>query len=297
MLDEHPMFINIQEAFTVLTGYPEAELDRKVFTCIAGCANSQGVAWPTQQWVAATINEIKMSVCRSTKRLKDKNLFTIRKEKKGNDRNPRNVYTFNSALVRKNPDTRSSHFDAGKWGRVAAQLKKFVTDAVDGVKQVAVKAAKTMSAAKTEKPRKRSKKQWNNSYRNNSWQRNSYSVPAQPLSPEERERKQWIDRLIEQGKDALQEAHMTSDGEFEAERYIHKRLLKTPEKYDQILHEAIDKFKDFQNLNCWETRVQLGLDPLGMYKQRQSDSVSEVRLMSSEDEPKTLGGILGATFA
>lgn len=298
MLDEHPMFINIEEAFTVLTGYPEAELDRKVFTCIASCANSQGVAWPTQQWVATTVNELKMSVCRSTKRLKDKNLFAIGKEKKGNDRNPRNVYTFNPGLLRKNPDTRSSHFDAGKWGRVAAQLKKFVSDAVDDMKQVVTGFAQTMSAnAKTsaKKRKTRAHRAWNQrDYRQNSWKQ-SYEEPA--LSPEERQRQDWINRLIQQGKDVLEKAHMTSDGEWEARRYIRKCLTKTPEKYDSILQDAIEKFKDFQNLNCFETRVQLGLDPLGVYKQSHPGSVSDVRCVSPGDEPMSLKGAFGAAFA
>ena len=285
MLDEHPMFINIEEAFTVLTGYPEAELDRKVLTCIASCANSQGVAWPTQQWVAATINEIKMSVCRSTKRLKDKNLFTIGKEKKGKDRNPRNVYTFNPGLLRKNPDTRSSHFDAGKWGRVAARLKKYVSKAVDNLKQVAVGAAKTMSAGKR-KPRK----QWQNgSYQHPyySYQNMKAAYPTAEESAKPTPKPSAVDRRIQ---DMLSEKGFSvTDPAFpKIGLWMLDRLTEKskPEDYDAMFQQAVEKF------SITLPRVSQPVD-----SRSHSDAVRDVRMMSSEDEPKTMGGILGAAFA
>lgn len=283
-IDMHPMWVNLEPAYPELEGYPEAELDRKVLTVIACYANSQGTAFPLQATIADIIGEIKMNVNRSVHRLIDKRLIKIlRKEKKYNDIHPRCIYGVASDMVRETPDMRSSHFDAEKWRVIAARLKKHVADAVDGMKQVAVNAAKKM-AKKPRKPRK----QW----RNGSYQR-SYGYSEPVLSSEERQRQDRINQLCQKAGSDLANAHV-DEGHWLACRYMEKRLRETPEQYDSILQDAIEKFKDYEDTISFEGRVKHGLNPL---TGERVSNVSDVRMMSSEDEPKTLGGILGAAFA
>lgn len=283
-IDMHPMWVNLEPAYQVLEGYPGAELDRKVFQVIASYANSQGIAWPQQKTIADILEEIKMNVNRSVHRLIDKRLVKIlRKEKKYNDIHPRCIYSVASDMVRETPDMRSSHFDAEKWRVIAARLKKHVSDAVDTVKQVAVNAAKNMASAR--KPRERSKKQWNNSY--------GYREPV--LTPEELERKRWTQQLIQQAEDDLSKAGV-GDGYYPALRYIADHVKKTPEKYDQILQDAIEKYKDYVEPDPMDAYEK---DANGHWRLKLSRKPSDPngRLMSSEDEPKTLGGVLGAASA
>lgn len=289
-IDMHPMWVNLEPAYQVLEDYPEAELDLKVLALIAADANSKGVSFPTIKTMAEKLGETAKRVWYSVQRLIAKGLIKIlRKEKKYQDIHPRNIYQVVKALLRKEPDTRSSHFDAEKWRVIAARLKKFVSDAVDGVKQVAVKAAKSMAG----KPRKRSKKQWNNSYQNNSYRSYGYREPA--LTPEEIEHKHRIGQLIQQAEDDLSKTGM-GDGYYPALRYIADRVKKTPDEYDSILQEAIARFKDYVEPDPMEAYEQ---DANGHWwlKKSYKSHVPDVRLMSSEDEPKTLGGILGGAFA
>lgn len=295
MLDEYPMWINMEPAMEEITGYPEAEIDRKVLLSIAGFANSQGVAWPTQRCVAHQTGYSATTVCASTKRLQDKDWLKVaaQKKMKKTDRHPRNIYVLASDIVRETPDMRSNHFDAEKWKAIAARLKKHVSDAVDDMKQVAAGFAQSMSAS-VKKRQRRAHRTWNRQdYRQNSWNQRSYEEPA--ISLEERQRQDWINHLIQQGDDALEKADMSVDGVWEAQRYIRKRLTKTPEKYDSILAEAVEKFKDFQNLNCFETRVQLGLNPI--VNNQSHSTVSDVRLVSPGNEPMSLGSVLSGALA
>lgn len=289
-IDEHPMWINLEKAYQELQGYPEAELDRKVLTVIASYANSQGIAFPLQATVADVLGEIKMTVNRSVHRLIDKCFIKVlRKEKKYNDIHPRCIYGIASDMVRETPDMRSSHFDAEKFRVIAARLRKHVTDAVDTVKQVAAGFAENMANAKA---RQRSKKQWK---QNNSYPRPYYSYEnkraAQPPvytrpehdGPGPLERR-VMDSLFDLGLkpwgDAFQKAgHYMLD---------HLSNEPTDDEYDAMFQEAVGKFDLPKTPHVPQPSVNDRL---------RSSSVQEVRLMSSEDEPKTVGDILGAAFA
>lgn len=288
-IDMHPMWVNLEPAYPFLEGYSQAELDRKVLQVIACYANSQGIAYPLQATIADILGVIKMDVNRSVHRLVDKGLIKILcKKKKYQDIHGRNIYQLVKALLRTEPDTRSSHFDAEKWKPFAARLKKFVSDAVDGVKQVAVKAAKSMA----EKPRKRSKKQWKQ------WRNKSYAdltVEEKQALAEEQARRNRLHLLYQNASDDLAKARVV-EGHWLACRYMEKRLRENPEQYDQILQDAIEKFKDYQDTTSFEGRVLHGLDPL-TGKSVSDGTVADARMVSSEDDPKTLGGILGAAFA
>ena len=292
-IDNHPMWVNLEPAYPELEGYPEAELDRKVLTVIACYANSQGTAFPLQATIADILGEIKMNVNRSVHRLIDKRLIKImRKEKKYNDIHPRCIYGVASDMVRETPDMRSSHFDAEKWRVIAARLKKHVAKAVDNLKQVATSVAESMASARKRKPRAHGNRAWKQ------WRNKSYAdltVEEKQALAEEQARRNRLQLLYQNASDDLAKANVV-EGHWLACRYMEKRLKKTPEQYDQILQDAIEKFKDYQDTTSFEGRVRHGLNPLT--GGRASDgTVADVRLMSSEDEPKTLGGILGAAFA
>ena len=291
-LDMHPMFVDLEPAWTVLEGYPEAELDREVFTLIASDANSKGVSYPTIKTMAEKLGEAAKRVWQSVQRLIAKGLIKIlRKEKKYQDKHPRNIYQIVKALLRTEPDKRSSHFDAGKWRVIAARLKKFVSDAVDGVKQVAVNAAKSMSASA--KPRKRSKKQWKQ-WQNGSYQRPYYSVenmkaayPTVEESAKPTPKPSAVDRRIQdmlfgKGFSATDPA-FPKIGLWMLDRLTEK---SKPEDYDAMFQQAVEKFA------ITLPRVSQPVD-----SRSRSDAVHDVRLVSPDEEPKTLGNILGAAFA
>jgi hypothetical protein len=283
-IDNHPMWVNLEPAYPVLEGYPEAELDRKTLALIAADANSKGVSFPTIKTMAEKLGETAKRVWCSVQRLIAKGLIKVlRKEKKYQDKHPRNIYQVVKALLRTEPDKTSSHFNAEKWKPFAARLKKFVSDAVDTVKQVAVTAAENMSARKR-KPRK----QWNNSYR-------SYGDREPVLTPEELERKHWTQQLILQAQDDLSKAGM-GDGYYPALRFIADHVEKTSEQYDSILQDAIARFKDYVKPDPMEAYEQ---DANGHWwlKKSYESHVPDIRLTSSEDEPLGFKGALGAAFA
>lgn len=284
-IDNHPLWVNLEPAFQVLEGYEQAELDRKVFACFAGYANSQGVCDPLQKTIAEKLGETAMNVCRSVHRLVDKCLISIpRKEKKYNDIHPRNITQINKALLRKEPDKLSSHFDAEKWRVIAARLKKFVSDAVDEVKQVAVNAAKKM-AKKPRKPRK----QWKQSY-----QRPYYSVenmkaayPTAEESVEHTPQPSPVDRriqdmLFEKGFQVTDPA-FTKIGFWMLDRLTEK---SKPEDYDAMFQQAVEKLA-----------ITLPRVSHPAANRSHSDAVRDARLMSPDDEPKTLGNVLGGASA
>ena len=285
-IGNHPMWVNLEPAYQVLEGYPEAELDRKVFTVIACYANSQGIAFPLQATIADILGEIKMNVNRSVHRLIDKCLIkSLRKEKKYKDIHPRCIYQVVKALLRKEPDTRSSHFDAEKWRVIAARLKKFVADAVDTVKQVAVDAAQKM-AKKPRKPRK----QWKQGSSENKPYYSYKYMKAAPIpystgedipepSPVDR---RIQDMLFEKGFSATDPA-FPKIGLWMLDRLTEK---SKPEDYDAMFQRAVEKFA------IALPRVSQPAD-----SRSHSDAVRDVRLMSSEDEPKTLGSMLGGALA
>ena len=288
-IDNHPMWVNLESAYSELEGYPEAELDRKVLTVIACYANSQGIAFPLQATIADILGEIKMSVNRSVHRLTDKRFIKIvRKEKKYNDIHPRCIYSVASDMVRETPDMRSSHFDAEKWRVIAARLKKHVADAVDAVKQVAVKAAKSMSASA--KPRKRSKKQWKQ-WQNGSYQRPYYSVenmkaayPTVEESAKPTPKPSAVDRRIQDmlfGKGfQVTDPAFPKIGLWMLDRLTEK---SKPEDYDAMFQQAVEKFG-----------IAL---PCSADKQSQPSLVRDVRWVSPGDDPMNLGGAFGAVFA
>ena len=285
-IDNHPMWVNLESAYSELEGYPEAELDRKVLTVIACYANSQGIAFPLQATIADILGEIKMNVNRSVHRLTDKRFIKIlRKEKKYNDIHPRCIYGVASDMVRETPDMRSSHFDAEKWRVIAARLKKHVADAVDAVKQVAVKAAKSMA----EKPRKQ-RKQWKQGSSENKPYYSYKYMKAAPIpysTGEDTPKPSPVDRriqdmLFEKGFQVTDPA-FTKIGLWMLDRLTEK---SKPEDYDAMFQRAVEKF------SITLPRVSQPVD-----SRSHSDAVRDVRMMSSEDEPKTMGGILGAAFA
>ncbi len=298
-VDEHPMFINLEPAMPVLQGYDQAEDDYKVATAIAGYADSKGVAWPTLRNIVNRTGLPLKRVNRSVWRLERKRLFAITKKKKRNDIHERNIYHFTRGLIRETPDMRSNHYDAKKWERVAACLKQFVDTAVDTMKQVASSVAENMSAAK-KKPRAHYKRTWNqrqnNSQQDYHWNKWKQSHQEPVLTPEERQRQAWIQQLRQQAEKDLNKAHVYEGG-WLAMRYIEKRLAETPEQYDSILQDAIAKFKDYQDSTSFEGRVRHGLDPMGIYGKSQLSSVQDVRFMSPDDEPTTLGNVLGGVSA
>lgn len=290
-IDNHPLWVNLEPAFQVLEGYEQAELDRKVFACFAGYANSQGVCDPLQKTIAEKLGETAMNVCRSVHRLVDKCLISIpRKEKKYNDIHPRNITQINKALLRKEPDKLSSHFDAEKWRVIAARLKKFVSDAVDEVKQVAVSAAKNMSNAK-----KRKRKQWKQSQNSSSdtntpyysYQNMRAAYPTVEESVEPTPKPSPVDRriqdmLFEKGFQVTDPA-FTKIGFWMLDRLTEK---SKPEDYDAMFQQAVEK------LAITLPRVS---HPAG--NRSHLDAARDARLMSPDDEPKTLGNVLGGASA
>ena len=341
----HPMWINLEPAMEELQGYPQAELDLKVFACIAGYANSQGVAFPLQATIADKIGETKMNVNRSVHRLVDKCfLKVLRQEKKYNDIHPRNVYGIASDMVRETPDTRSSHFDAEKWRVVAARLKKHVVDAVEKVKQVASSAAENMSARKRKPRAHRTWKEW-----------------QQDKEKAEIKRRDEAARFSQQTDHDLEETPLmkTPSGLWMAKRWMMKH--RQEKEYSQLLQEAVQRFQDYAGpywqdpdtppdtpyqessaasvpesslleqrvirslfqagvgpghpgflkaghwmLDCLSdepteeeyTRVfREALDRFGLPNTSHVSQPSTVLRMSSEDEPKTLGSMLGGVLA
>lgn len=289
-LDTHPMFVDLEPAWTVLEGYPEAELDRKVLTLIAGDANSRGVSYPTIKTMAEKLRETAKRVWYSVQRLIAKGLIKIlRKEKKYQDKHPRNIYQIVKALLRTEPDKQSSHFDAEKWKTIAARLKKFVSDAVDGVKQVAVDAAQNMASARKRKPRK-PRKQWKQGSSENKPYYSYKYMKAAPIpysTGEDTPKPSPVDRRIQ---DMLfEKGFQVTDPAFpKIGLWMLDRLTEKskPEDYDAMFQRAVEKFA------IALPRVSQPVD-----SRSHSDAVRDVRMMSSEDEPKTLGGILGAAFA
>lgn len=284
-LDMHPMWVNLEPAYQVLEGYLEADLDRKVLALIAADANSKGVSFPTIKTMAEKLGDTAKRVWYSVQRLIAKGLIKIlRKEKKYKDIHPRNIYQVVKALLRKEPDKLSSHFDAEKWKTIAARLKKFVADAVDNVKQVAVGAAQSMASAKKRKPRK----QWK---QNGSYQRPYYSYqnmraaypPAEtgekePDGPGPLERR-VMDSLFKLGLEPWGDAFQ------KAGHYMLDHLSNEPtdEEYDAMFREAVGKF----NL------------PKTPHVNRQShpSTVRDVRMVSPGDDPMGLKSAFGAAFA
>ena len=285
-IDNHPMWVNLEPAYPELEGYPEAELDRKVLTVIACYANSQGTAFPLQATIADILGEIKMNVNRSVHRLIDKRLIKIlRKEKKYNDIHPRCIYGVASDMVRETPDMRSSHFDAEKWRVIAARLKKHVADAVDTVKQVAVNAAQKMA----KKPRKQ-RKQWKQGSSENKPYYSYKYMKAAPIpystgehtpqpSPVDR---RIQDMLVEKGFQVTDPA-FTKIGLWMLDRLTEK---SKPEDYDAMFQQAVEKFA------ITLPRVSQPVD-----SRSHSDAVHDVRLVSPDEEPKTLGSVLGGALA
>lgn len=287
-IDMHPMFVDLEPARSVLEGYPEAELDLKVFACIAGDANSRGVSFPTLRTIADKIGDTLKRVAASVKRLIAKGLIKIlRKEKKYKDIHPRNIYQVVKALLRKEPDTRSSHFDAEKWKVVAARLKKFVTDAVDDMKQVAAGFAQSMASAK-----KRKRKQ-NGSYQCNSYTNTPYSSyqnmrAAYPPAGTGEKNHDGPSPLESRVMDSLSNLGLDpwEDDFQKAGHYMLDHLSNEPtdEEYDAMFQEAVGLF----NLPNHVSHLN---------RQSHSSTVRDVRMVSPGDEPMGLKGAFGAAFA
>ena len=284
-IDMHPIWVNLEPAFQVLEGYEQAELDRKVFACFAGYANSQGVCDPLQKTIAEKIGETAMNVNRSVHRLADKYLIKIlRKEKKYKDIHPRNITQINKALLRQEPDKLSSHFDAEKWKVIAARLKKFVADAVDNVKQVAAGFAQSMASAKTS-ARKRQRKQ-NGSYRRPyySYQNMRAAQPPVYTKPEHEGpgplESRVMDSLFNLGLEPWGDAFQ------KAGHYMLDHLPNEPtdEEYDRLFQEAVGKF----NLPNHVSHLN---------NQSHPSHVRDVRMVSPGDEPMGLKSAFGAAFA
>lgn len=232
-LDDHPMWVNMEEALPVLTGYPQADLDRKVFTCIASYADSRGVSWPTLRSIAKKVEDTVKNVEHSVWRLADKCLFTITKKKMRNDIHDRNIYHLVSGLLRREPDTQSNHFDAEKWKPFAARLKKYVNKAVDQVKKIAVDAAQNMSAAKR-KPRKKTWKEWQQEKEKEQAEHRAEAARAA----------QRIDHDLEKTP-LMRSPH----GLWMAERWMMKH--RGEKDYSQLLQEAVQRFQDYDG-PCWQ---------------------------------------------
>lgn len=288
-LDMHPMWVNLEPAYQVLEGYLEADLDRKVLALIAADANSKGVSFPTIKTMAEKLGDTAKRVWYSVQRLIAKGLIKIlRKEKKYKDIHPRNIYQVVKALLRKEPDKLSSHFDAEKWKTIAARLKKFVADAVDNVKQVAADAAQSMANAK-----KRQRKQ-NGSYQHSSSNRPYYSYqnmraaypPAdtgekEPDGPGPLERR-VMDSLFDLGLEPWGDAFQ------KAGHYMLDHLSNEPtdEEYDAMFREAVGKF------NLPKTHASQPVNT-----QSHSSTVRDVRMVSPGDDPMGLKSAFGAAFA
>lgn len=103
------------EAFS---DYPGNSTDRLVFTDIAQFANRYGVSYTTTRAIAARIGRRREEVSKSVNRIvKKTGHFTITKEKKGQDKHPRNIYHIARQFIRRHPDKRSKHYNAAAWKR------------------------------------------------------------------------------------------------------------------------------------------------------------------------------------
>lgn len=115
---EHPLFVNLPRAMEAFSSYPGNSLDRLVFTDIAQFANRYGVSYTTERRIAERLGRRREEVSKSVKRIAEKTgLFYTTREKKGQDRHPRNVYHIAKQFIRRHPDKRSKHFSASKWRR------------------------------------------------------------------------------------------------------------------------------------------------------------------------------------
>ena len=290
-LDMHPMFVDLEPAKPVLEGYPEAELDLKVFACIAGDANSRGVSFPTIKTMGEKLGETEKRVWQSVQRLIAKQLLKIiKKEKKYQDKHPRNIYQIVKALLRTEPDTRSSHFDAEKWKTIAARLKKFVADAVDDMKQVAAGFAQNMASAK-----KRKRKQ-NGSYQRNSYTNTPYysyqnmraAYPPAETGEKDHDGPGPLERRV---MDSLFDLGLEPWGDSfqKAGHYMLDHLSNEPsdEEYDRLFQEAVGKF----NL----PKTPHVSQPVN--NQSHPSHVRDVRMVSPGDDPMGLNSAFGAAFA
>jgi hypothetical protein len=117
-VDGYPLFINLPYALTSFSDYTGNALDRAVFADIAQFANRYGVAYTTERRIAERIGRSRKEVSRSVNRMAKKTgHLTITKEKKGQDKHPRNIYHIAKQFIRRHPDKRSKHYNAAAWKR------------------------------------------------------------------------------------------------------------------------------------------------------------------------------------
>ncbi len=154
-MDEYPLFINLQYALTAFSDYPGNALDRLVFTDIAQFANRYGVSYTTTRSIAKRIGRCREAVSKSVNRIAKKmSGFYITKEKKGQDKHPRNVYHIPQWCLRRRPDKRSKHYNAAAWkrwceiGRKRAITIKLKQKKTGTIREAAAKMASRLIAAR-----------------------------------------------------------------------------------------------------------------------------------------------------
>lgn len=143
MTSENPLFVNLPRLREALRKYNATATDIAVMEDIAQWANRYGRAFPTEKAIAARTGLRRKAVSRSVDWLAAHGFMTIKREKRGQDKHPRNNYYIVKPFRLSRPDKQSEHFKASKWRRWCEIGKKRFYNALKR-KQAAQAAAGTV---------------------------------------------------------------------------------------------------------------------------------------------------------
>lgn len=77
---QEPRYIDLDKAFHLIGDYPEADIDKKVFTCIAFACDRNGTAALSTYEIAEKTGLTEEQVEASQQRLATHGVFTVRPE-------------------------------------------------------------------------------------------------------------------------------------------------------------------------------------------------------------------------
>lgn len=143
MNSKNPLFVDLPRLLEAISKYNGTETDKAVITDIAQFANRQGRSFPTTRAIAARIGRRRDEVSKSVNWIAAHGIMTIKQEKRGLDRHPRNNYYIGEKFLLDRPDKQSEHFKASKWRRWCEIGKKRFYNALKR-KQAAQAAAGTV---------------------------------------------------------------------------------------------------------------------------------------------------------
>lgn len=143
MKSERPLFVDLPRLREALRKYNATATDIAVMEDIAQLANRYGRAFPTERAIAARHGLRRKAVSRSVDWIAAHGLMTIKREKRGQDKHPRNNYYIAKPFRLRRPDKQSKHFNASKWQRWCEIGRKRFYNALKR-KQAAQAAARTV---------------------------------------------------------------------------------------------------------------------------------------------------------